>query len=140
MLRELTRQGHEVCVLEEKRGLGTARRHADYFREPGDGMATLWFDPSRGLEKLLTWPVDRWFKRDFEGRNLAHRMWMIRAALRHFRPQAVISSEGFGYGVPAALLKTLGALPVPFMNDYIGGDILDDAEAEVGKRRTGNTG
>jgi glycosyltransferase involved in cell wall biosynthesis len=139
ILQELTRQGHEICVLEERRGLGAARRLADHFQSNDDRIRTLWFDPSRGMEKLLTFPVDRWFKRDFEGRNLAHRMWMIRGAMAHFQPQAVICSEGFAYGIPAAMLKRLGLLPTPLLTSYIGGDILDCPEAEVGKRRVGAT-
>ena len=140
ILSEWIRQGHEVCVLEEKRGLGATRMMADHFRSAGDGVTTLWYDPRRGMEKLLTWPADRWFKKDFDGRNLAHRMWMIRAAARTFQPDAVISSEGFSYGIPAAALKRFGFLRQPLITSYIGGDILDCPEAAVGKRRVGGTG
>jgi len=140
VLRELVRQGHAVCVLEEARGLGVTRRASAHFRDSGDGIATLWYDPRKGTEKLLTWPVDRWFKKDFDGRNLAHRMWMIHAAVSRFKPDAVISSEGFSYGIPAAILKLRGWMPAPLLNSFIGGDILDCPEAEVGKRRDGKTG
>jgi len=140
ILAEWMRQGHEVCVLEEKRNLGATRILADHFRSPGDGIATLWYDPRRGAEKVLTWPVDRWFKKDFDGRNFAHRMWMIRAAVRKFQPDAVIASEGFSYGIPAAALKRFGYLRQPLITSFIGGDILDCPEAAVGKRRVGGTG
>ena len=72
VLSELVRQGHMVCVLEEKRKLGATRALSANFRDTDDRIATLWYDPRRGMEKLLTWPADRWFKMDFDGRNLAH--------------------------------------------------------------------
>ncbi len=140
VLNELTRQGHRLSVLEEKRKLGAARLLLTYFRSKDDGIETLWYDPGRGIEKLLTWPLDRCVKKGFDGRNLVHRMWMIRAAVNHFRPQAVISSEGFSYGIPAAFLKRIGLLRPPLLTSFIGGDILDCPEAEVGKRRDGSTG
>ena len=140
VLSELVRQGHMVCVLEEKRKLGATRALSEYFRDTDDRIATLWYDPRRGIEKLLTWPVDRCFKMDFDGRNLAHRMWMIHAAVARFRPDAVISSEGFSYGIPAAFLKRFGLLAPPLLTSFIGGDILDCPEADVGKRRRGRTG
>ena len=140
ILGELMRQGHTVCALEEKRDLGATRIVADHFRTVGDGIATLWYDPRRGAEKVLTWPVDRWLKKDFDGRNFAHRMWMIHTAVARFQPDALISSEGFSYGIPAAALKRLGWLRQPLITSFIGGDILDCAEAEVGKRRDGRTG
>lgn len=140
ILEEWVRLGHSVSVLEEKRGLGAARMRVDHFRNPGDAIETLWYDPRRGAEKLLTWPVDRWFKRDFDGRNFAHRMWMIRAAVKAFRPDVVISSEGFSYGIPAAALKRRGWLRQTLVTSFIGGDILDCPEAAVGKRRVGGTG
>ena len=140
ILGELIRQGHTICALEEKRDLGATRRLADHFRAPGDGIATLWYDPRRGAEKILTWPMDRWLKKDFDGRNFAHRMWMIHAAVARFQPDALISSEGFSYGIPAAALKRLGWLRQPLITSFIGGDILDCPEAQVGKRRGGGTG
>jgi len=136
MLRKLQELGHVVCALEEKRGLGKRRQLLPYFLEPGDGIATLWYDPGKGWEKVVTWPVDRFFKRGFNGRNLAHRMWVIREVLRRFQPDAVIASEGFSYGIPAALLKRLGALSPRLVVSYIGGDILDCPEADCGRRRT----
>ncbi|HCA26492.1 MAG TPA: hypothetical protein DEP05_02425 [Betaproteobacteria bacterium] len=136
ILRKLRELSHTVCALEEKRGLGQRRQLLPYFLEPGDDIATLWYDPSRGWEKVVTWPVDRFFKQGFNGRNLAHRMWVILEALRQFQPDAVISSEGFSYGVPAAFLKRLGALSPRLVVSYIGGDILDCPEADCGRRRT----
>lgn len=136
ILRKLRELGHEVCVLEEKRELGQRRQLQPHFIEPDDGISTLWYDPGRGWEKALTWPVDRFFKRNFNGRNLAHRMWVILEALYRFRPDAVISSEGFSYGIPAAFLKRLGLFHPPLVVSYIGGDILDCPHADVGKRRT----
>jgi len=137
ILKQLAAMGHAVCVLEEiRRAPFTARRTAPDFLQPGDGMATLWYDPHKGVEKLLTWPVDRFFKRAFEGRNLAHRMWLVRDAVKIFQPDAIVSSEGFAYGIPASFLKRLGLLKPTLMVSYIGGDILDCPEAQVGKRRT----
>ena len=137
ILKKFRQLGHQICVLEEARDKGAAARcvTAD-FAEPGDGIATLWYAPHRGWEKLLTWPVDRLFKRAFEGRNLAHRMWLISAAVRRFRPDAVLCTDGFTYAIPAAFLKRLGLLSAPLIASYIGGDILDCPEAGVGKRRT----
>lgn len=137
ILKKFRELGHQICVLEEARDKGVAARciTAD-FTEPGDGIATLWYAPHRGWEKLLTWPVDRLFKRAFEGRNLAHRMWLIRAAVRCFRPDAVLCTDGFTYAIPAAFLKRLRMLGAPLIASYIGGDILDCPEAMVGKRRT----
>ncbi|HXC39833.1 MAG TPA: glycosyltransferase family 4 protein [Burkholderiales bacterium] len=137
MLKRLAAMGHSVCVLEEiRRPPFAARRTSPDFMQAGDGMATLWYDPHKGAEKLITWPVDRFFKRAFEGRNLAHRMWLVRAAVKAFRPDAIVSSEGFAYGIPASFLKRLGLLTPLLMVSYIGGDILDCPEAQVGKRRT----
>src|SRR5581483_10570696 len=94
MMRELRARGFDVCALEEQRGLEHGARHlAPFYREPGDGIATLWYDPRRGLEKALTWIPDRVFRRGFDGRNLAHRMWIIRAAVRRFRPDAIVCSD-----------------------------------------------
>lgn len=137
MLKKLRDLGHQICVLEEARNEGAAARaiRAD-FLEPGDGIATLWYNPHRGWEKIITWPVDRIFKSAFDGRNLGHRMWLIRAAVRQFRPDAVLCTDGFTYAIPAAFLKRLGLLQHTLLASYIGGDILDCAEADVGKRRT----
>lgn len=137
MMRELRARGFEVCALEEQRGLEHGARHlAPFYREPGDGIATLWYDPRRGLEKALTWIPDRVFRRGFDGRNLAHRMWIIRAAVRRFAPDAIVCSDGFTYAIPAAFLKRLGLLAPRLVVNYIGGDILDCPEWDVGKRRT----
>lgn len=137
MLKKLREIGHQVCVLEEARNEAAAARQirAD-FLEPGDGIATLWYNPRRGWEKIFTWPADRIFKSAFDGRNLAHRMWLIREAARQFRPDVVLCTDGFTYAIPAAFLKRLGLLSVPLLASYIGGDILDCPEAGVGKRRT----
>jgi len=140
MLLTLRDLGHEVCALEERRDMAASRRVDEHFRIEGDGIRTFWYHPGRGLERLLTWPLDRFFRRSFEGRNLVHRMWIIRAAVRHFKPDALIASDGFSYGIPASFLKQLGLLETPLLQSYIGGDILDCPEADVGKRRTGLTG
>jgi glycosyltransferase involved in cell wall biosynthesis len=141
MLKELRRLGDDVCALEEKRGLA-ARRWlvSDHFLDSADGIATCWYDPGRGWEKLATWPLDRIFKRGFEGRNLVHRMWMIRKAVKHFAPDVVVCSDGFTFAVPAAFLKRLGLLHVPLVVGYIGGDILDCPHADYGRPREGLTG
>lgn len=137
MLRELRRRGEIVCALEEKRGLaGGARVLADHFETPGDGIAALWYDPRRGAARLAAWPLDRIFRRAFDGRNLVHRMWVIREALAHFRPDVVVCSDGFSYAIPAAFLKRLGLMRARLVVSYIGGDILDCPQADVGKRRT----
>jgi glycosyltransferase involved in cell wall biosynthesis len=137
MLEALRGLGHEVCALEEKRGLEQGSRHlAPFYRDPGDGIATLWYDPRRGLERLLTWIPDRVFRRAFEGRNLVHRMWVVRAAVRRFEPDAVVCSDGFTFAIPAAFLKRLGLLRVRLVVNYIGGDIMDCPEYGYGKRRT----
>src|SRR5690349_4504729 len=132
MLAKLRDLGHEVCVLEEKRGLpGGKRALTPDFREAGDRIETLWYDPGRGWEKALTWPFDRIFRRAFDGRNLVHRMWVLREAVRRFRPEVVVCSDGFTYAIPAAFLKRLGLLEPRLVASYIGGDILDCPEAAV---------
>jgi len=137
ILKKLGELGHEVCVLEERRdGSISKPLQTKDFLEPGDGIATFWYDPKRGWEKLLTWPFDRIFKKSFEGRNLAHRMWIIRRVLRHFQPDIAICTDGFTYAIPAALLRRMGLFPIPLLASYIGGDILDCASASYGKRRT----
>ncbi len=137
ILKKFRELGHEICVLEEAREEGApARRVCADFLEPGDGIATLWYNPHRGWEKLLTWPADQVFKRAFDGRNLAHRMWVIHEAVRRFRPDAIVCTDGFTYAIPAAFLKRLHMLRAPLLATYIGGDILDCPEALVGKRRT----
>ena len=137
ILQKFRELGHEVCVLEEARERGAAaRRVAADFIVPGDGIATLWYNPHRGWEKILTWPADQVFKRAFDGRNLVHRMWVIRAAALYFQPDAIVCTDGFTYAIPAAFLKRLRLLGVPLLASYIGGDILDCPEALVGKRRT----
>lgn len=136
MLVHLRSLGHEVCALEENRDLPETRRIADHFLQPGDGIATFWYNPRRGIERLLTWVFDRYYRRAFDGRNLVHRMWIIAAAARHFRPDVIIASDGFSYAVPAALLRRFGLLPAPLVVGCIGGDILDCPEAAYGRRRT----
>ena len=137
LLKTLRARGHEICVLEEQRHLqGSGRLLSNHFLEQNDGLHTFWYDPGKGLEKLLTWPFDRFFKRSFNGRNLAHRMWIIFRACAHFKPDVIVSSEGFAYGIPASFLKRIGLLRPRLMVSFIGGDILDCPEADVGKRRT----
>jgi len=136
MLVHLKSMGHEVCVLEENRKLPSARRFTADFEAPGDGINTLWYNPRRGIERLLTWPWDRYYRRAFDGRNLAHRVWVVAAAARHFKPDIVIASDGFSYAIPAAFARRLGLLRVPLVVSFIGGDILDCPEAEYGHRRT----
>lgn len=139
MLVKLRDLGHDVCVLEEDRALPTARRGSRDFERAGDNIATLWYNPRRGLERLLTWPGDRYFRRGFDGRNLIHRAWIIAAAARHFRPDVVIASDGFSYAAPAALARQFGLLGAPLIATFIGGDILDCPEAQYGRRRTAAT-
>ena len=139
MLVKLRSLGHEVCVLEEDRSLSAARRHAEHFEQSGDGIPTLWYNPRRGIERLLTWPSDRYHRRAFDGRNLSHRAWIIAAAARHFRPDVVIASDGFTYAIPAATLRQQGILQAPLVVSFIGGDILDCPEADYGRRRTAAT-
>ena len=137
MLVKLRMMGEEVCALEERRGLARGKRQLeDHYREAGDGISTLWYDPRRGWERLLTWLPDRIFRRAFEGRNLVHRMWVIYEAIRHFKPDVLVCSDGFTYAIPAAFLKRLGLIHTHLVASYIGGDILDCPEAGVGKRRT----
>lgn len=136
ILKKLCSMGHRVCVLEEDRTLPCARRHADHFEHPGDGIPTFWYNPRRGLERLLTWPKDRVDRRAFDGRNLTHRAWIIAAAERNFRPDVIIASDGFSYAIPAATLKQSGRMKAPLVVGFIGGDILDCPEAEYGRRRT----
>lgn len=137
ILVEFRRRGYEVCALEERRdGMSGSRMHADHFREPGDGIRTLWYHPGLGLERALTFPVDRYFRKTFDGRNLGHRMWVIHAAVRHFKPDLVYCTDGFSYAVPAALLKGIGLLRLPLVASYIGGDILDCSHMGYGRRRT----
>ena len=137
MLAEFRRRGHEVCVLEERRdGMAGKRMLTDDFVEPGDGMRTLWYHPGRGAERVLTFPIDRYFRNTFDGRNLGHRMWVIREAVRHFAPDIVYCTDGFSYAVPAALLKRCRLLAVPLIAGYIGGDILDCSHMGYGRKRT----
>lgn len=137
LLRELQSLGHEVCILEEQRDDPNGAWHeSPSYAFDDDHLKTLWYDPRRGAAKLLTWPVDRFFKRAFDGRNLGHRMFVIRQACRHFKPDVVLAAEGFAYGIPASILRRWSALNVPLVVNYIGGDILDFPEANVGKRRT----
>ena len=137
MLVEFRRRGYEVCVLEERReGMIGARLYTEDFLEPGDGIRTIWYHPGRGAARLLTLPVDRFFRKTFDGRNLGHRMWVIREAVRIFAPDAVYCTDGFSYAVPAALLRRFGLLHIPLIASYIGGDILDCSHMGYGRRRT----
>jgi glycosyltransferase involved in cell wall biosynthesis len=136
VLVRLRQLGHEVCVLEEDRGQPMARRLEADFENAGDGIATLWYNPRRGGERLLTWLWDRYYRRPFGGRNLYHRAWVIAQATRHFAPDVVICSDGFSYAVPAALVRRAGLMEAPLVVSFIGGDILDCPEADIGKRRT----
>lgn len=137
ILVEFRRRGYEVCVLEECReGMSGKRLLAGHFREPDDGMRTLWYHPGRGAERVLTFPIDRYFRKTFDGRNLGHRMWVIREAVRIFAPDAVYCTDGFSYAVPAGLLKRFGLLHTPLIASYIGGDILDCSHMGYGRRRT----
>jgi glycosyltransferase involved in cell wall biosynthesis len=137
MLAKLRALGHEVCALEERRGLPRGSRQLTaYHREQGDGISTLWYDPRRGWERLLTWLPDRIFRRAFDGRNLVHRMWVVRNAVKRYAPDVVVCSDGFTYAIPAAFLKRLGLMRTRLVASYIGGDILDCPEWGVGKRRT----
>src|ERR1035437_10390994 len=137
ILVEFRRRGFGVCVLEERRNDMIGKRLlAQHFLEPGDGIRTLWYHPGRGVERVFTLPVDRFFRKTFDGRNLGHRMWVIREAVRTFAPDAVYCTEGFSYAVPAALLKCFGLLHTPLIASYIGGDILDCSHMGYGRRRT----
>ena len=137
ILVEFQRRGYEVCALEERRdGMKGARLLADHFREPGDGIRTLWYHPGRGAERVLTFAIDRYFRKTFDGRNLGHRMWVIREAVRSFAPDLVYCTDGFSYAVPAGLLKHFGLLHTPLVASYIGGDILDCSHMGYGRRRT----
>lgn len=138
ILRKLRELGHEVCVLEEQRGLPAgARWYSDHFLQPGDGIPTFWYDPRRGIEKLLTLPIDRLLKPAFNGRNLGHRMRIIRCALRRFRPDVVICSDGFSYAIPAGLLNALGLFKPKLIASYIGGDVLEIPRAGQRSRWSG---
>jgi glycosyltransferase involved in cell wall biosynthesis len=137
MLVKLRDLGHDVCALEESRELDGRKRRLDaYFRTPEDGIATLWFDPRRGWERLATWLPDRVFRGAFDGRNLVHRMWVITEAARRFGPEAIVCSDGFIYAISAAFLKRLGLLRTRLISSYIGGDIMDIPEGDYGRRRT----
>ena len=137
ILVEFRRRGYDVCVLEERReGMSRKRVLAEHFLEPGDGIRTLWYHPGRGAERVLTLPVDRYFRKTFDGRNLGHRMWVIREAVRSFAPDVVYCTDGFSYAVPAGLLKRCGLLHTPLVASYIGGDILDCSHMGYGRRRT----
>jgi glycosyltransferase involved in cell wall biosynthesis len=136
MLRALQERGHVVCALEEDRSINTARKFTDFLDVPDDGIATLRYHPGRGVEKILTWPLDKFYKPHFDGRNLGHRVWMIRAAVRHFKPDALVCGDGFTYAIPAAFAKRWGLIATPLAVNYIGGDILQASEVAVGKKRT----
>src|SRR5262249_44174994 len=137
MLVKLRELGHDVCALEESREIDGRKRRLDaYFRTPGDGIATLWFDPRRGWERLATRLPGRLFRGALDGRNLGHGMWVITEAARRFGPEAIVCSDGFTYAISAAFLKRLGLLRTRLISSYIGGDIMDIPEADYGRRRT----
>lgn len=137
LLAEFSRRGHEVCVLEERReAIAGKRLLAEHFVENGDGIKTLWYHPGRGIERLITFAADRYFRKSFDGRNLVHRMWVINEAVRYFTPDLVYCTDGFSYAVPAALLKRCGLLRPPLIASYIGGDILDCSQMGYGHKRT----
>lgn len=135
LLKVLRGRGHQICVLEYERKLGKGRMLSPDFLEKGDGLNTFWYDPQYGLERIITWPVDFFFKRVGYRGNLGHRMWLIHAAARHFKPDAIVCSEGFGYGVAASILKRLGLLRPKLIVGFLGGDLLDCPQADVGVRR-----
>lgn len=135
LLKVLRERGHQICVLEYERKLGKNRILSPDFLEKGDGLNTFWYAPQYGLERIITWPVDFFFKRVGYRGNLGHRMWLILAAARHFKPDVVICSEGFGYGVAASLLKRWGLLKSKLIVGFIGGDIMDCPDADYGTRR-----
>ena len=136
ILKKLSEMGHEICVLEENRNKKSPVCHIEkFFKETNDNIETFWYNPKKGVKKFFTWTIDRFFKPYFNGRNLGHRMWIIWDAVRYFNPDAIICSEGFAYAIPAAFLKKLRLIKPLLLISYIGGDILDCPEAEVGKRR-----
>lgn len=136
ILKKLYEIGHDICVLEEDRNKRSpVFRIENYFKEINDNIETFWYNPKKGYKKIITWPVNRFFKKSFNGRNLGHRMWIIWDAVNYFKPDAIICSEGFAYAIPAAFLKKMGLLKPVLLISYIGGDILDCPEADYGKRR-----
>lgn len=136
ILRKLQEMGHEICVLEEDRNKNSPVIHIErYFKEENDNIKTFWYNPKKGFKKIITWPLDRFFKSHFNGRNLGHRIWIVQNAVKYFKPDAIITTEGFAYAIPAAFLKKIGLLKPILVVSYIGGDILDCPEADCGKRR-----
>lgn len=136
-LREL---GHTICVLEEDSRLSTSNKITPDFEKYGDHIETYWYNPHRGLRKIITWAVDRYFKRAFGGRNLVHRIWTVLSADSYFKPDVIITSDGFTYAAPAAIARRFKLLSTPVISSFIGGDILDCPEADNGRRRTKKTG
>jgi glycosyltransferase involved in cell wall biosynthesis len=134
LLTELVRLGHEIVVLEERRG--KKREYTDFYRTQGDRIRTLWYDPAKGWKRLLTWPADRIFRDAFEGRNLVHRMLVIAEAENQFKADVMVASDGFSYAIPAGLGRRLRLLKTRLVVSYIGADILDNEDAAVGHRRT----
>jgi glycosyltransferase involved in cell wall biosynthesis len=128
--------GHSVCVLEEDRKISPSYCRRTYFLEQGDQIPTLWYNPGKGAVKALTFGVDKFFKNNFNGRNLGHRIWVVNKAIRLFKPEVVVCSDGFSYGIPAAFLKRLNHFAARLILSYIGGDIMDLPLAQYGKRRT----
>jgi glycosyltransferase involved in cell wall biosynthesis len=133
LLVELTRLGHDIVVLEERRG--KKREFSDHYLKLGDRIQTLWYDPAKGWLRLLTWLADRVFRDAFEGRNLVHRMLVIAEAENLFKPDVTVASDGFSYAIPAGIGKRLGLIKTRLVVSYIGADILDNEEASVGHRR-----
>lgn len=136
ILVTLKGMGHEVVVLEESRDVSPTWKRTLDFKNRGDGIETLWFNPGKGLEKILTWPVDKTFKKTFNGRNLGHRMWAVRKAVKTFKPDVAITADGYSFALPAAFLKKKGWIDVPLVTSFIGGDLLDCPHADIGQRRT----
>lgn len=132
-LKEL---GHDVFVLEEDRNINSPEKRIEkFFKNENDEIRTFWYNPKKEKKKILTFPVDRIFKRYFNGRNLGHRIWIISDAIKYFNPDVIITTDGFTYSIPASFFKRLTGKKILLMFSYIGGDILDCPEADVGKRR-----
>lgn len=138
ILVQFVKMGHEVYVLEQDKRLPDFRcvLH-DFFREKNDGIRTLWYNAHREWRKALTMPLDLVTRDRFNGRNLVHIMAIIRHSLGVFKDaDVVVCSDGYSYAVPACVLKKLGLFDRPLVVSFIGGDILDFPELNVGQRRT----
>jgi glycosyltransferase involved in cell wall biosynthesis len=137
LIEYLASEGESVFVFEEDRNRRSpAFRNSEYFLQPKDQIPTLWYNPKKGTAKIFTAIFDRIFKENFNGRNLVHRIWTVRKAIRQFEPDVVVCSDGFSYGIPVAFLKRLTSFKAKLFIGYIGGDIMDLPDADYGKRRT----